>query len=142
MKYAIPDLYIRTLSSASLPGVRRMLALRESDHVLRRFGEAEVLRLDPGASPGIVLHLVADEVWALLEGSIEAFWQDRRPRSPSRGARVRDRFLSPVLMLAPFGVAFGVRALDEGAMLARFATHMQDDPECREDLHLPWEDGP
>jgi hypothetical protein len=139
--YPIHDLYIRPLETASEPGLRRWLALCESDQLLRRFGEAEIIRLEPGASPGITLRMVADEAWALLDGAIEAFWQDRRPRSPSRGAHLRQRFERPVLLLAPFGVAFGVRALQNGALLARFATYMRRDPECGEDLALPWEDG-
>jgi hypothetical protein len=44
----------------------------------------------------------------------------------------------PTIVLAPFGVAFGARALDSPALLLRLATH--DDHEHEGDQALPWEE--
>ncbi|OGO10719.1 MAG: hypothetical protein A2Z66_01305 [Chloroflexi bacterium RBG_13_66_10] len=141
-RFPIHDLTLRPLAATEDPGVVRWLALREADQLLRRFGEAEIIRLSPGHSTALTLRPVVDEAWALLEGAVEAFWHDLRPRSPTSGARYRATLHEPVVLLAPFGVAFGVRALEGPVLLARFATHMRDDPESREDVILEWEPGP
>jgi dTDP-4-dehydrorhamnose 3,5-epimerase-like enzyme len=144
MKERLPihDLYIRPLEAVQEPGVTRWPTLKESDELLRRFGEAEVIRLEAGRATTYMLRPVADEVWAILEGVVEMHWHDLRPRSPTNGVRHRMTLRQPTLVLAPFGVAFGARALEGAALLARFATHGRDDPESRDDRALEWETSP
>ncbi len=140
-KPPIRDLDIRPLKMTRENGVTRWLALKDSDHRLRRFGEVEIVRLDEGNSTGLVLRPVVDEAWAVLEGVVEALWHDLRPGSPTNGVRHRLILRQPTLLLAPFGVAFGARALEGGALLARLATHSGDDPESRDDTALEWDPG-
>jgi dTDP-4-dehydrorhamnose 3,5-epimerase len=141
-KLPIHDLILRPLKAIRQEGMVRWIALKEDDQLLRRFGEAEVVRLDPGHATALTLRPVVDEVWALLEGAVEAHWHDLRTGSPTQGRRYRATLRQPTVFLAPFGVAFGVRALEGPALLARFATHMRGDPESAEDAILEWEPGP
>jgi dTDP-4-dehydrorhamnose 3,5-epimerase len=141
-KPPIHDLILRPLTAVREEGIVRWVALKEDDQLLRRFGEAEVVRLEPGYSTALTLRPVVDEVWALLEGAVEAHWHDLRAGSPTHGQRYRATLHRPTAFLAPFGVAFGVRALEGTALLARFATHMRGDPESAEDAILDWETGP
>ncbi len=67
----------------------------------------------------------ADEVWALLEGRAEFIWHDRREGSPSYDLWHRLTSEEPTVVLVPFGVAFGVRAIGEEALFARLTTHEQ-----------------
>lgn len=134
----IPDLLVRPLTRLDNEGVVRWPALSDTDPLLRRFGLAEVLRLTPEARPVLRCRAAADEVWALLEGALEFLWQDLRPDSPSYGRQHRLTATSPTLVLAPFGVAFGLRALDGPALVLRLATHADDDPESSADRELPW----
>lgn len=134
----IPDLFYRPLEREDTEGLTRWPALRDTDPLLRRFGLAEVVRVTPEATPTLRCRAVADEVWALLEGKVEFLWHDLRPGSPSLSRRHRMTASAPVRVLAPFGVAFGLRAIDGPALLARFATHTDDDPEASRDRELPW----
>jgi len=123
-------------------GVTRWLAFKDTDHLLRRLGEAEIIRLMPGHPIALTLRPVVDEAWAVLEGVVDVLWHDLRPRSPTNGVRYQATLRRPALLLAPFGVAFGARALEGAALLARFATHGRDDPESRDDATLEWEASP
>ncbi|MEW6567901.1 MAG: hypothetical protein AB1449_07000 [Chloroflexota bacterium] len=134
----IPDLYIRPFSPQQAPGLTRWTALRNTDPLLRRFGLAEVLRRTPEARAYLRLRTAADEVWVLLEGQVEFLWHDLRTRSPSFGIRHHLQADRPLLVLAPFGVAFGVRAQNGAALLLRLATHSDEDPDASGDQELPW----
>jgi dTDP-4-dehydrorhamnose 3,5-epimerase-like enzyme len=83
---------------------------------------------------------VADEVWVLLEGEVEFVWHDLRQDYPSCGVWHRITRAEPTLVLAPFGVAFGVRALGGPALLLRLTTHADDDIASEGDQTLPWEE--
>ncbi len=135
---SIPDLFVRPLEREDAEGLTRWPALRDIDPLLRRFGLAEVVRMTPEAAPRLRCRASADEVWALLEGQVEFLWQDLRPGSPSHCRQHRLTATTPVLVLAPFGVAFGLRAIDGPALLLRLATHTDDDPEASGDQELPW----
>ncbi len=137
--FPIHDLFIRPLTHVEEPGVSRWTALRDTDHLLRRFGQAEAVRISPDRPADLRLRPVADEVWALLEGEAEFAWLDLRPGSPSRGVRHQMSCAEPTLVLAPFGVAFGVRAIGGPALLLRLATHASGDPASEDDRSLPWE---
>ena len=127
MPYPIHDLYVRTLHTEHTPEGTRLEVLRYGDHLLRRFGLAEVVFLRAAQVQPARMLKIADEVWALIEGSVEFSWQDRRSSSPTRGAGYRLRCNQPTLVLAPFGVEFEVRAVDGPAQLLRLATHESDE---------------
>ncbi len=136
---AIHDVYIRELSAAHEPGIRRVTILADYDHLLRRFGLSEAVWLGSGEGTGLRVRAVADELWALLEGSVEFVWHDLRPGSPTRDCWQRLVCTQPTLVLAPVGVAFGARGLAERSFLLRLATHAEVDPD---DAEFPWEARP
>jgi hypothetical protein len=125
--FPIHDLFVKPLLREATPAGWRLPVLRYADHLLRRFGLAEELELEPGQSLGPQLRLVADEVWALVEGRAEFTWEDRRPGSPTQGSQHSLRCEQPTLVLAPFGVTFGCRALEGPARLIRLASHAPDE---------------
>jgi dTDP-4-dehydrorhamnose 3,5-epimerase-like enzyme len=112
--------------------------LRFEDHLLRRFGLAELVQATPNLSTELRARPIADEIWILIEGRAEFAWQDIRPGSPTEGRKDRLPCGEPTLVLAPFGVAFGFRALEGNASFLRFATH--DEAEGEDITVLPWED--
>ncbi len=121
--YPIHDLYIKTILPIEESGVIRWPTLLDSDHILRRFGFAEVVRARPESPSKLNVREVADEVWALIEGRVEFHWHDLRQNSPTYDNQHRLIYARPTLMLVPFGVAFGYRVLDGPATLLRLATH-------------------
>lgn len=102
---------------------------------LRRYGEAEVIRLRPGGALPDRLRRLADEVWALIAGEIELMAVDRRPDSPTRDAELRLHVTDPTLILIPFGVALRLKAAGRGAWVIRMATHSEaEDPVAAGDI--------
>lgn len=136
--FAIHDLYARPLAPHSSERGEHWPLLRFEDHLLRRFGLAEFTRVTPNLSPVLRARPIADEVWVLIEGRAEFAWQDIRPGSPTEGRQDRLSCRGPTLVLAPFGVAFGYRALEGEASFLRFATH--DEVDGEEISVLPWGD--
>jgi dTDP-4-dehydrorhamnose 3,5-epimerase-like enzyme len=135
---SIHDLLIRPIESVDRHGFTRWMALRDADHLLRRFGVAEVVHAEPGSRTELVQRSVADEVWALIEGAADFFWRDLRAGSPTQNGVVRLHLSEATLMLVPFGVAFGFQTADQNAWLLRLATHT--DGEHPGDRTLAWED--
>lgn len=134
----IIDLYLKRLVPQQDSGLTAWVPLRDDDHLLRRFGQVEVLRMDPDAGPLCRLRSVADETWALLVGSAEFRWRDSRAASPSNGKTFHLLLDEPTLALVPFGVGFGVRAIEEGTLLVRISSH--EDGTHEGDQILAWED--
>ncbi len=128
-KYPIHDLYVVRLEVTESAGSIQWQVYRNTNHLLRRFGEAQVIRLLPAATAERRLREMADEVWALLEGKVEFEWHDQREGSPTSGSLFRLTCEEPTLVLVPFGVAFGVRAIDASALLARLMTHEEGEHE-------------
>lgn len=126
MRYPIHDLFIRQLEPEQQGELRVLPLLRYSDHLLRRFGLAELHRLAQQAARPMQLRPAADELWALVQGSVRFTWRDERASSPTRGADYELTCDQPTLVLAPFGVAFGFQALEGPAELVRLATHERD----------------
>lgn len=133
----IHDLFIRHVPSAGGRAEARWKALRDEDHLLRRFGMVEVLRVEPDLEPYLRVRSSADEVWLLIEGRGEFRWRDLRSDSPTHGVEHKLICDKPTQVLAPFGVAFGFRPLDGPALLLRISTH--DDGLHEGDQRLPWE---
>ena len=134
----IHDLLIRRISSKQDALATRWVAIQDGDHLLRRFGLAEVVRAEPDRQPFLQLRSSADEVWTLIEGQVEFRWLDLRAGSPTQDQEHRFICDNPTLVLAPFGVAFGVRPLEGSALLLRLATHADGTHEG--DRRLAWED--
>ena len=135
--FNIHDLYARPVSSISTELGEVWPLLRFEDHLLRRFGLAELVRAFPGASPRLRARPAADEIWILIEGTAEFVWRDTRSGSPTQGREDRLEYTEPTLVLVPFGVAFGFRAKKGPATLLRIATHTEDEEE--DIAHFPWE---
>ena len=133
----IHDLYIRELTLEETKGLTKFHVLRDDDHLLRRFGQVQVIRKSPGRSETLGLREVADDVWALIEGEVEFAWHDLRQDSPSQNHWYHHRTKTPTLVLAPFGVAFGCRALQGPTLLIRLSTHPEG--EHSGDQEIPWE---
>lgn len=129
MPLPIHDLHIQPIDPAPVEGGELLPLLRYSDHLLRRFGAAELVRLPAGGERQQAPRPVADEVWALVRGTVQFEWEDRREGSPTSGARFELKCDRPTQVLVPFGVAFAVRALDGPAELVRLATHENDPPD-------------
>ena len=108
-------------------GIGRWVALQSTDRLLRRFGQADVLKLSPGAQLSMKERATADEVWALIEGEATFEWEDLRPSSPTSGASARLASREPTAVLVPFGVAFRVTAGTSRALLLRLTTHGDDE---------------
>jgi len=135
--YPIHDLYIKNIQPIEETGIIRWPTLRDSDHILRRFGFAEVVRTYPKSAVKLMVREVADEVWALCEGKVEFHWHDLRQNSPTFDNQYRLICDRPTLLLVPFGVAFGYRVLEGPATLLRLATH--DEGVHKGDYQIPWE---
>jgi dTDP-4-dehydrorhamnose 3,5-epimerase len=137
VEFSIHDLYMRRLTLRSDKHAESLPLLRFEDHLLRRFGMAELIRPDSAAPGEMHVRSLADEIWILLEGQVEFAWRDLREGSPTVGSDDRLLCDEPTLVLAPFGVAFGYRPLSGPVTLLRFATHGEAEDE---DIRvLPWE---
>ena len=127
MSYPIHDLLIRSLHVEQDSNGASLEVLRYSDHLLRRFGFAEVVFLESEQSRPVLLRKVADEAWALVEGGVQFRWLDLRSSSPTRDATYQLDCDQPTLVLVPFGVEFTVQAVGGPAQLLRLSTHEIDE---------------
>jgi hypothetical protein len=125
---AIHDGLITPLAPSSRSWGEAMPILAFQDHLLRRFGRIELIRLrDEGEFEG--RRTVADEVWALVEGAADVLLADERQDSPTRGARQSHRLEAPTRLLLPFGVHLRIVARSGAALLLRIMTHSEaEDP--------------
>lgn len=135
--FTIHDLYSRPVSLRTDEQGEHWTLLQFEDHLLRRFGLAELIRSDPEAPSELRMRPVADEIWILIEGQAELAWHDLRPGSPTFGRTDSLSCSEPTLVLVPFGVAFGYHPINGRATLVRLATHAETEGE---DIRiLPWE---
>jgi dTDP-4-dehydrorhamnose 3,5-epimerase-like enzyme len=123
----IPDLLIEQLQHELDETSDLIKLLSFDDHLLRRFGQLELIRKDPGELQELSLRAVADEIWFLIGGKVRCICRDLRPGSPSEGQEVQLELSTPSRILVPFGVAFGWHATDESALMLRCSTHQDDD---------------
>ena len=136
--HPIHDLYIHELTQEEADGLTKYHVLCDEDHLLRRFGQVQVVIKSAAREESIHLRVVADEVWALIQGQAEFVWHDLRRDSPTHDHRYRLHAKTPTLVLAPFGVAFGCRALDGPASFIRLSTHAEGEHDG--DREIPWEE--
>jgi len=118
-EFEISDMVVRNLDWRN----GTLTVIKESDHLLRRFGEVDVVKVEPRGAVQ-VFRQQADEIWALLSGQVSLHLQDQRQDSPSQGAEV-DLDISqdsPQAVLIPFGVLCKVFSTP-GATLVRISTH-------------------
>jgi len=134
----IHDLFARRLLPQAGPIGSTLGILDEETQLLRRLGLVQWLRTGSETEPTLRVRTVADEVWVLLAGHVEFLWRDDRQDSPTFRNRHRLVAFEPILVLAPFGVAFGHRVLEGEAFFVRLATH--SDSEEPDGHVLPWEE--
>ncbi len=115
--------YIEPIESVERGTTRRWSVLKDSDHLLRRFGDCEVLRMGPEQEEVTRLRPVADELWCLLEGAVDLYIQDQRDDSPTKGIKEKLTISVPTRVLIPFGVQFSWSNHEEQSLLIRLNTH-------------------
>jgi hypothetical protein len=121
---AVHDVLVTPLPTGG-PGALSILSFE--DHLLRRFGSAQLVRLEPGETFS-GLRASADEVWALIEGGAEFHLEDTRPISPTLGVLQSVVADGPTRLLVPFGVRLRVHPHPR-AVLLRIMTHTErEDP--------------
>ena len=72
-EFKISDLVVKDLDWRD--GI--LTVIKENDHLLRRFGEMDVVTIEPSRSLE-VFRQQADEVWALLSGQVLFHLEDQR----------------------------------------------------------------
>ena len=132
--FEIHDLLIDPIDVDRYEGETRWKALSGADHLLRRFGQADVFALGAGCTKEMRVRSIADEVLVLLSGAAEFTWLDQRTNSPTLNAKTRRWIDQPSRLLVPFGVALGIRAGDEvDCLILRLATHSDtEDPPAQD----------
>jgi hypothetical protein len=118
-EYEISDMYVADLKWQE--GV--LTVIKESDHLLRRFGQVDIVNLAPESKLEICRD-EADEIWALVSGKVLLLMEDQRKDSPSFGRLVELEISqdAPKAVLVPFGVTCKVSST-RGAILLRTGTH-------------------
>lgn len=118
----IPDMHILTLQ-AEPDGT---VLLRETDHVLRRFGELALQAMNAGQPSPYALRAEADRVLFPLDGECSLRLLDLRQQSPSYGVHAvfALRAAAPQGVLVPFGVACSLAA-DAAVRVLWLSTHSQ-----------------
>ena len=108
-------------------GKDKNLAIRESDHVLRRFGELEIFSLEKKPPGPFVIRHEADEIFAVLSGELELKMVDLRENSPTFNeimvVQINEQDSEAYLII--FGVAFSIKS-NTGAKVLRLSTHKKN----------------
>ncbi len=109
-----------------------LVLMREADHLLRRFGQLELLDLNEGEQTEFTSRAEADRFLFPIRGSATALLIDLREHSPSKGKRAEIRLEAIDLhgLLVPFGVACSLDA-KSAAQLVILSTHSTSHPEDR-----------
>jgi dTDP-4-dehydrorhamnose 3,5-epimerase len=105
----------------------RLIVLQENDHILRRFGQVDVVKIPEGTSLESHRESGADEVWSLLEGEALLKLTDRRQESPSLGQtnEIELNGNTPKAILIPFGVHARIYGQNQSTLL-RITTHADE----------------
>jgi len=122
--FKIHDMFVLDLSWKE----RKLTILKDYDHLLRRFGQVDMLRISSGRHVE-VSRRKADELWTVISGTASIQLEDQRIDSPSFGELVILELAqeSPQAVLVPFGVKCIVSCKGK-ADLIRISTHA-DDPQ-------------
>ncbi|MCW5876864.1 MAG: hypothetical protein KIS85_08275 [Anaerolineales bacterium] len=123
--FAIHDLLLFPLQQ----GEEALTLLSNQQHLLRRFGQLDLLTLHPGAPLDVGLRGEADRFYFALDGRVELQLEDRREHSPTRGAALALTLdaAEPHGLLLPFGVACTLLAI-ASARLLLLSTHSETHP--------------
>jgi redox-sensitive bicupin YhaK (pirin superfamily) len=107
----------------------RLELLREAQHLLRRFGQLEILDLPAGAQTEFELRAEADRFIYAISGRCRVQLIDLRESSPTRGAHASELLdaAEPRGLLAPFGVACSLYA-QQDTRLILLSTHSEPHP--------------
>lgn len=102
----------------------KRVLLSEEDHILRRFGQVDLLNSVDLDSEQFTLRYAADEFWVCVNSTAEFSFVDLRAKSPTEGItdKVSMESSSNEGVLIPFGVAYAIEP-GEDAQLIRFTTH-------------------
>ena len=122
---------IDPLAFERAPNEQRLSGLSYQDHLLRRFGDAELLEFETGLEPNLRLRKAADEVWILFNGSALLRMRDTRPESPTHGETHELELAAPTRVLIPFGVAAGWRPIKAPVQLLRLSTHTDSESDAQ-----------
>ena len=121
---SIHDLYLRKIKGIDHGATHRLSIYQYEDHLLRNLKAVEFVKVSPRSELIMYVRDVADEVWTIIQGEASFYWHDRRVNSPTFDIEFEYSTSSPLMMLVPFGVAFGYRALSTEVSLIRLATHL------------------
>lgn len=122
---SIHDLLIKPIDPQQTETERSWNVLQRDDHILRRFGLAEVIQSNRTEFGDFQVREVADEVWVNLDGRAEFRLKDLRQNSPTHGVDQIIQCDRSTLCLVPFGVGFAYRAVDEKCLFVRLSTHSE-----------------
>lgn len=127
-EFPIADMLVFPL--ARVGGSLRLL--READHLLRRFGQLELLDLAAGSRSESQVRAEADRFLFPISGRVAAHLLDLRAGSPSHGAHASFNLSEDELqgVLVPFGVACALHAESNSRVLV-LSTHSDAHPEDR-----------
>lgn len=90
----------------------KIIILKESDHILRRFGQISIKKFKSEDSYLEMINQSEDEVWTLISGEGVLQIRDLRDRSPSYNKTDRIELSENEIktVLIPFGLNFGFEA--------------------------------
>ncbi|MEX1071774.1 MAG: hypothetical protein WEC37_04025 [Anaerolineales bacterium] len=125
---AISDMHVFPLTVAG----GTWTLLRDNDHLLRRFGQLDLLDMTTGQETDFELRAEADRFLFAINGRAEARLLDLRPGSPSLGTRITVVLDTedPQGLLLPFGVACALYATTDFRLII-LSTHSETHAEDR-----------
>jgi hypothetical protein len=126
--FPISDMYVFTLRRSE----RGLVLLHEADHLLRRFGQLELVDIAAGQQIDLGLRAEADRFLYAIDGACEVELLDLRESSPTRGIHVAVALDAgdPQGVLVPFGVACTLRST-KAARVVLLSTHSETHAEDR-----------
>lgn len=131
-EYLISDMYVFDLSRAD----GGLILLRERDHLLRRFGQLDLVDLAPNEKTDFTLRAEADRFLFPISGALIVNMIDMRSSSPTNGARANISldYSRPQGLLVPFGVACSMETKATARVIILY-THSESHPEDRTPGH-------
>ena len=108
------------------------ILIGDDQHLLRRFGQLELLTLNPEQHSEFRKRQIADEIIFIDQGQVNIRTVDLRLDSPSMGVKMSNDINENSLeaMLVPFGVAYSITTTN-GAKIIRLSTHNDKDDEAQ-----------